>query len=743
MHIPPFKGTFIALFLLFISLSGQAQQANKSPDSSSARKPISVGLALSGGGAKGFAHIGVLKIFEQAGIPIHMVSGTSMGSVVGSLYAIGYTPEEIEDIALSTDWSILFNDSYRINPQNIANSVTDKDTYLFTFPYNGKRLSLPTGLIDGQNIAMLLYRLMLPYHDVRDFSNLPIPFAAVATNLANGNAHTFTNGYLPDAVRASIAIPTIFKPVTIDGQTYIDGGVARNIPAEDVKELGADVVIASDVGEPLKSVDSLDTFVDVLFQSVGFHQMESNRRQKQKTDFYIRPDIKNFSSFSYNQNQIKEIIRRGEQAARKAVPEIKAYLATHQPAASRFQSIRSPQDDSLLVSSVSYSNISGLLQQQASLALDIHPPTKLTLGDIEKKINRLYSSGLFSQISYRLLDSSHSPKNQLVLEFQQKKQEYAGFSVRYDSEYKASLLFGASLTNNLFWNDRLTMQLRAGEILELNTGYSTPLTLAPLSKINFGIDFQRSPIDLYNQGQALSTINVERLTFRPSVSVRLLQRTNVAAGLESEIYNLNQAVGNTLILENTSFLLKPFFKVDFSTLNRPYFPTKGHTLKFKALISNRKWGSLSNFTQLTGNWFSTLPLTPTLNLSGELFTGYSSGNIPLHYSYYLGGMAQNSVFDLRQRPFMGHDAQQLRASNVIALRSQLQLKIHKNIYLRAGWNVAHLADQWTFNIDEERLKYGYALSVGANSIIGPLELSLSTPDFSGGYALKIDVGYHF
>jgi len=728
-------GTFLFAMLTVV---GVAQTQHQSAE---ATKNISVGLALSGGGAKGFAHIGVLKVLEEEGIPVHMITGTSMGSVVGSLYAIGYTPSEIEDIALSTDWSILFNDSYQINPQNIANSVSNKDTYLFTFPYKGRRLSLPTGLIDGQNIAMLLYRLMLPYHDVRDFSKLPIPFASVATNLSTGEAHTFTKGYLPDAVRASIAIPTIFKPVTIEGQIYIDGGIARNIPAEDVQKLGADLVIASDVGEPVKPVDSLNTFVDVLFQSVGFHQQESDLQQRQLTDFYIRPDINSFSSFSYN--NVQAIIKRGEQAARKMVPEIKAYLRDHPPIASQFESIRSSPHDSLMVSDITYTNISGLLQQQASLALDIQTPTRLTLSDLERKINRLYNSGLFSQISYRLSYNPDSQKNQLILEFKQKEQEYAGFSLRYDSQYKASLLFGASVTDNIFWSDRLTMQLRAGEILELNTNYSIPLTLAPLSKANFGIDFQRSPIDTYSQNQVLSTISVERLTFRPSLSVRFLQRTNLETGMEAELYNLNQAVGNTLFLENTSFLLKPFFKVDFSTLNRPYFPTKGHALKFKTVVSDQWWGSLSNFVQFSGNWFSTISLTEDLNLSGRLFMGYTSGETPLHYNYYFGGMARNPVFELRQLPFMGYAAQQLRTSNAIALQSQLQLRLSKNIYLSGGVDLAHLADQWTFHIDNERMEYGYGLSIGATSIIGPIELSLSTPDFSGGYALKIDVGYHF
>jgi NTE family protein len=141
---------------------------------------------------------------------------------------------------------------------------------------------------------------------------------------------------------------------------------------------------------------------------------------------------------------------------------------------------------------------------------------------------------------------------------------------------------------------------------------------------------------------------------------------------------------------------------------------------------------------------TTFSLVNGVTFSNEFFGGYTTGSdIPLHYNFYLGGMIPNPVFDLRQHPFMGHPTQQLRATNMMGLRSELQFRLGKNIYLSGGMNLAHLADTWTFNIKKKRMEYGYSLSLGATSIIGPLELSLSTPDFTGGYALKIDFGYHF
>ncbi len=736
------RRTLLLILFLSIPFLGFAQQ-EKQETKNNADEEVKLGLALSGGGAKGFAHIGVLKVLEEEGIPVHMVSGTSMGSIIGSLYAIGYSPQEIEEIAQTTNWNILLNDSYQINPQEISNSILKKDTYLVTFPFDGKQLSLPAGLIDGQNISMMLYRLMLPFHDVRDFTKLPIPFSAVATNLATGEPKTFSSGYLPDAVRASIAIPSIFKPVNIDGKTYIDGGVARNIPVEDVQNLGADFVIASDVGEPIRKLDSLKTFVDVLFQSVGFHQQESDVIQKEKTDIYIRPDISEFSTFSYE--KVDEIIRRGESAARKALPRIKRALAQQNTAPPSFKPIQSTRQDTILVSDISLNNLTGLIQQQQIfLALDIQLPEKLTLSQLEQKITRLYGSGLFSQISYRLQKDQNSEGDQLVLEFQHKEQEYAGFSMRYDSQYKAALLFGASFTDIIFLNDRITMQLRAGEILELTSDYSIPISLAPLAHFKAGFNLQRSPINYYNQDQALSSIDVEKLTIKPSIAIQLWQQADFEIGLETELYNLNEAIGNTLVLGNTTFLLNPFLTLDFNTLNRPYFPTQGQSLSLKTEFSEPGWGSSASFYQASGRWFSTIRLINGVNISNELFAGYSSSSeLPLHYYYYAGGLSQNPVFELKQIPFMGYPTQQLRAANIKALRSKLQIRINKNIYIGGGMNLAHLANKWTFNIDQERLKTGYSLSLGATSIVGPIEIALSTPDFTSGYAVKLNMGYHF
>lgn len=243
------------------------------------KAPFKLGIALSAGGAKGFAHIGVLKVLDEENIPIQVVTGSSMGAVIGGLYAAGYTPKQIEEIALNTDWQALFNDNMKPSSRDLSTFISTRDLYMVSFPIIDGLPQLPAGLVRGQNLSMLLYRLLLPVHDVQEFSNLSKSFAAVATNLRTGESHRFESGYLPETIRASAAIPSIFKPVTIEGEQYIDGGVVRSIPAEDARALGADIVLVSDVGDPVKPVKELNTFVDILFQSIGFHQVKSDSAQ--------------------------------------------------------------------------------------------------------------------------------------------------------------------------------------------------------------------------------------------------------------------------------------------------------------------------------------------------------------------------------------------------------------------------------------------------------------------------------
>lgn len=736
-----FRFTSIAIcILLLLPLTGHAQQQQSREEDG---KPLKVGIALSAGGAKGFAHIGVLKVLDQENIPIHIVTGSSMGAVIGGLYAAGYTPARIEEIAINTDWQALFNDNMKPSSRDLSNFISTRDTYMLSFPIHDGLPQLPAGLVRGQNLSMLLYRLLLPYHDINDFSKLPVSFAAVATNLATGTPRRFESGYLPEVIRASAAIPSIFKPVSINGELYIDGGVVRSIPAEDARSMGADIVLVSDVGEPVKPLEDLDSFVDILFQSVGFHLVKSDSAQMKLADFYIRPNVEKFNSFSYE--EVEALIKSGEDAARAMMPKIKAMLDSVETADRKVTPELPAIKKEINITEVNYRDIDRRLLNQAEIIFDIHPPEKISYSEIERKINRLYATGYFSLISYRIQDdSSAAGGKSLTISFTDNEPNRLGFSMRYDSRYKASLLFGVQFRNVFGLGDHLNSNLRLGEVLGLGTHYEAPVFLQPAISVRTDLNIHRSPIGFYESGQQLATLEVDRISLVPALSMQVFNNLELTGSIKAEYYQINEAIGNNVLLADRQFLVTAAGKLEFNNLNRPYFPTRGLSLSVTGEVSDKKYLSEATFRQLIAHLDFSIPIYDGLVLRTSASAGQSSTtNLPFHYRFYRGGLAVNPLFDTRQGPLWGYAVQQLSGSGMAAVRGAFQFHLGKDFYLQTGWNAAHLSDTDTWNPQNFDWNQGYGISLGALTLIGPVNLSLSTPDFKNNYAFKVEVGYNF
>src|SRR5438309_6800309 len=355
-----------------------------------------IGLALSGGAARGLAHIGVLKVLEQAGIPVDVIAGTSMGSVVGGLYAVGYSAAQLDTIVRGQNWFRLLTD-----PVDRRDLPIDRkpaaDRLLLTLPIYRGGIQLPKSVVPGQRIWELLTRLTWSAHGIHDFRRLPIPFAAVATDLETGQAVVLDRGFLPDAIRASMALPSVFAPVELGGAVLIDGGVVRNLPAQDARALGADVLICSDVTDPLEPRDSIVSLVDVLVQSVSFRVWDSEAEQRSKCDVLILPDVRGFSTFGFT--RASEVIALGEVAARAALPRIEAALARRRvsrpPTAPR-AAVGEPEAvraDALRV------DPAGLVPEGfLSRTLGVRPGSWVSRGTLDQRMSRLYATGLFEGV---------------------------------------------------------------------------------------------------------------------------------------------------------------------------------------------------------------------------------------------------------------------------------------------------------------------------------------------------------
>jgi NTE family protein len=259
-----------------------------------------VGIVLSGGGAKGVAHIGALKVIREAGIPIDFIAGTSMGSIVGGLSAIGYSPEQLDSIVKAQDWSFLLSD--KVKRSNLTMSDRQRsDTYIVSLTFNEKMKATGTGgMIKGFNLGNLFQNLTIGYHDDEDFNDLPIPFACVAQNIVDGSKVVFRDGVLSTAMRSSMAIPGVFTPVRLDNMVLIDGGMIDNYPVDVAKEMGADIIIGVDVQTPLRPADKLTGAGDIFNQIINLTGQDEYNRNVENTDLYIKVNVDGYSSASFN-----------------------------------------------------------------------------------------------------------------------------------------------------------------------------------------------------------------------------------------------------------------------------------------------------------------------------------------------------------------------------------------------------------------------------------------------------------
>ncbi|MDD7915671.1 patatin-like phospholipase family protein [Polaribacter ponticola] len=294
---------YLIIFLLSISAVFYSQE-----------KQPKVGLVLSGGGAKGFAHVAVLKEIDKAGIQLDYIGGTSMGAIVGGLYAAGFSAIQIEEVIKNTDFESLLRD---IIPRSTSTFFEKEylEKTMITLPVKSGKIGLPKAVSRGQNILSFLFELLDSTENLDDFSKLPIPFFCIATDVENGGEVVLEKGSLPLALRASGSFPTLLDPVIFDSKLLVDGGIANNFPVSIMKSKGMDIVIGVDVEGKLYKKEKLTSVISILNQIVSYQMYNKSKEEKEKLDVYIHPDIFEYSVVDFDKKD--EILERGEVEAKK------------------------------------------------------------------------------------------------------------------------------------------------------------------------------------------------------------------------------------------------------------------------------------------------------------------------------------------------------------------------------------------------------------------------------------------
>ncbi len=736
--VPSFVQTFYRPILLILLCWPGYSWAQ--PEVLDHNNTFKIGLALSGGGAKGFAHIGVLKVLEEADIPIDFVTGTSMGAVVGALYAIGYTSDELEELVLSHDWQAIFDD----RPERDLISFEkrkESEQFIVSLPLENGRVQLPSGLVSGHGVTMLLSRLTQSVHDRYFFDTFPIPFACVATDLETGEAVRFDRGYLPRALRASIAYPSVFTPFEILGRSYVDGDASRNFPVEDAFDLGATFVIGVDVGADLEPADSLKSLVSVMNQVASFRKQASNDEQRALADLLIQPNLQGFTALNFDDAQA--IVDRGTVAARNMLPQLKALAKTVQHRHKRRKDNRILLSDSVFVRDISITGVSQAYVRQIEGSLGFSTPAHLTYTELEKAISRAYYASSMEELTYRLLPSEDGKGILLYIQAKERPEQRLRVGLRYQTQNKASLLFSAILSGRIGFGTTLRSDIRFGETLQGLLNYTVPLQTRPRLALTLQGKATREPLTIFSDGFRAASLKLRTIEGSAHFSSAAFNNGQATAGFKTEFYNYGQDVGRVDSLNSNDFLFLGFVRFDLETFDRFAFPRTGFSLHMHVEGLPKGIG-FASFGHYVVDWQVRRPLRHDWTLASRLTLGYLQGQeAPLHYQFYVGGATLFRNLSSRQFPLFGFAIHELAGSSVQAISLGLQYEITRAVYLKIDWNTARVADSWLWRISPKDFRSGYGISVGFITPVGPVELALMGQKMEGPFQTNLNIGYVF
>lgn len=708
-----------------------------------------IGLVLSGGGAKGFAHIGVLKVLEQAGVKIDYIAGTSMGAVVGGLYASGYSATQIDSIFYNTDFDELLQDYIPRASKSFYEKHNDQ-MYALSLPFNKLKIGIPIALSKGMYNYNLLSKLTHKVRHVRDFNKLPIPFLCIATDIEKGEQVILDHGYLAQAMLASSAFPSLFSPVEIDGKLLIDGGVVNNYPVEEIRKMGADIVIGVDVQDDLKDRNSLKDATRILVQITNLDMIKSMKEKLKLTDIYIKPNVSDYGVISFDEG--RKIIKIGEDAAMPLYDEIKKLASTSENY--KVNHVKA-EKDSLILKNISVNKLDNYTRAYILGKLRFKNGSKICYDDLKKGINNINATQNFSRISYTIEGTEGDDELKLSLTENPTK-TFLKFGIHYDGLYKSAVLTNITQKKTLFKNDVVSFDLGLGDNIRYNLDYYIDngfyWSFGLKSRYN---TFNRNVTTDFRGGELLSqlgltsiNIDFQDLTNQAYVQTVFIQKFLIGAGFEHKILKIKSEnlTGTNPIFENSTYL-SAFGYLKYDSFDNKFFPKKGWMFSGDIqsfLHSSDYTKEFSRYSIAKGEIGIVKSFYKKLTLKVQSEAGFSIGEegVP-YFDFILGGYGFNMINNFKH--FYGYDFLSISADSYIKSCFTVDYEIFKKNHINFAANFANAEDGLfeTGNWLSKPTYNGYAVGYGLESIIGPIEIKYSwSPELPKGYAY-FSVGFAF
>jgi NTE family protein len=748
-----------ACLILAVSLPAQTQAPNRPK----------IGYVFSGGGAKGMAHVGVLKVLEEVGLEPDYITGTSMGSIMGGLYSIGYSADEISEIIETVDWSQVLTNEIPSN-QVLMGRKHEYERFILEMPVYDGKIELPAGLIEGQKLSELFSELSWRQAGIADFHDFPYPFTCIGTDILRGEKVLMNSGDLSSAMRASMAIPSVFTAVVRDsGHILVDGGVVRNFPVQEAIDMGADIIIGVYVGfdremtpEQLRSLTSVITRTSLL---AGAHDVNS---QIPLVDYMIVPDLEGYGPSSFTSGV--EIMNRGEEAARAQIERLRALADSVNHLGMAPERKQLPDNDSLLIEDIKVLGASPSQAQFMIARSGIETGQWLTPAQLNEGINKVFGTLFFDKIEYFFENMENGKR--LVFRIKEKPGSSVKAALHYDNEFGPGLILNYTLLNSLVEGSRFAM---AGDISgnpQLRTYYDIHLGKRRNFIGSLFFNGSREKLPFFSNNVDIG--NYVRTSLSGGLGMKQHLGVNHYLGLHAYYRNVSARLSANIreVQPDLDYLDYFTFRgpemainYELNTFDSYLYPTRGTRIHFKYRqafqthfitqfdfpdsldVEDRAVEIMDPYWHLSADYESYFRLGSKVSLNLEFSMGLSDNDKPFTDNFYLGGYRYN--LRENQVAFVGLSSHELLQGNYVKEKVALQVRPLPNVYLSALFNFLFVGDDLNTFIDDflSFSKEGRYMGAGAGftykSPVGPLSIYLGSRTDVWNPIWYINLGFTF
>lgn len=752
------RGVAVILFMtaVFNCFSQQEAPEGKRPK---------VGLVLSGGGAKGLAHIGVLKVLEEAGITPDIITGTSMGSILGCMYAAGYNADDLTEINNNVDWNSLFIDNFEL--EKVA--MTEKqetNKYIFDIPIKGKTFDLPAGIMEGQHLESYFSELLWPLTSEENFDSLPIPFHCMAVDLISGNPIELKSGDLVSSIRSSMSIPTVFSPMLVDSMLLVDGGVMCNFPVQEAIDMGANIIIGVYLGynDNVKPED-ISSMSDVLQRSIVLGGIKDARKQFEKCDVLIVPDLEKYTAGDFTKGvAIQEL---GEKAARKQIEELKALAKKYNLSYKPVKKIDRPER--IRITDIQAEGLKSINKDFILSKSGIKKGDSVNFKKINEAINFMYGTLNFSKLTYSL--KKDKDEKGYILTFHAKENPRGVFRIAaaYDNKSGVGIATNFTLRNIIVPGSRMLISFNFAENPEVKLSLNKFIGEKERLSDFYYLEWYRNKMSNYENGEHLGNYSKNYLEINYGLRYFLGLNHQLGGNIYYKYNRFSPSSDMETIFKEASFKshkanefgYRLFYNVN--TTDDLYFPKKGikldisfsNALKAKGILKADKSydeyfldsyeGAYGTFT-ISHDWHTTFARHFTYNFG--VTAGMNTKKPGANGVFFIGGERLGKM-KTNFYNMAGYNPEELAAYNFAIAKSSLRIELFKGFYLQGTVNVLKGAEEYHdlftgyASTALNDYVWGYNIGIMCESLLGPIQFQVGDNNTDNDARFLFSIGFPF